>query len=195
LLVVSHICFRTIPQVKRMCWSIVLLSMVEAIDEIVESAVKREEKQAEKMKELGSFTISNVGVLATNSSRDFTCSDITFRKNREFIAIWYETNDWNEKLIADAVSFAKANTPRLTTDFEQNKSERSHTSMCNDTETMFKSNVWPSLKLRGWTSTVGANEINKYCFNGNEVCVKRFTIHNLQVPPHFSHVHHLVLLH
>jgi hypothetical protein len=155
-----------------MCWSIVLSSIVEAADENVENAVKRDEKQAEKIRELESSKITDGGVLASNSSKVVTSYDFDNRKQSEFNKIWEEMKSWAEKVITDAVSFASDSAPRSTTDLDQNKHEPSHVSIRDEMEARFNSSVWPPLKSRGWKSELAADSTTRYWFNAKEVGAK-----------------------
>jgi hypothetical protein len=151
-----------------MCWALVLFSLIEASDENAEAAVRRDERQLEKTRSIESAKMSDGGVLASNSFNNVVRLKLETRKEIEFSKIWHETKDWNEKVIKDAVIFATAHTPRPTTGFNYAKTSQSD---LHDAEVQmqFNSLIWPSLKLRGWTSTSNATAKTIYIFHQNEV--------------------------
>jgi hypothetical protein len=151
-----------------MCWALVFFSLIEASDENAEAAIRRDEKQLEKARDIEFAKNSDGGVLALNSTNDDTRLNLETRKANEFTKIWNELKDWNEKIIKDAVLFAAANTPRSTTGLCQSKT--SHADL-HETELQmqFNSLIWPSLKLRGWTSIPNENAKSIYMFKNNEV--------------------------
>lgn len=110
------------------------------------------------------------GILASNAFKSGLGLDLELRKEKEFKKLWHETINWNNKVISDAVLFATSNTPRSTIGLYQRKSSQSVQSFHGaDVQAQFNSLVWPSLKLRGWTSLVTANAKTIYTFHQNEV--------------------------
>lgn len=157
-------------QVQRMCWTLVLFSLIETVDENAELAVRRDERQFEKTREVELSKSANGGILASNAFKSGLGLDLELRKEKEFRKLWHETKNWNNKVISDAVLFATSNTPRPTVGLYQSKSSQSAQSFYGaDVQAQFNSLVWPSLKLRGWTSIVNANAKTIYTFHQNEV--------------------------
>ena len=153
-----------------MCWSLVLFSLIEAVDENAEIAIRRDEKQLEKTREVESSRNSDGGILANNSLPGGLGLNLEARKANEFSRIWDESKYWIHKLIADVISFAAENTPRSTIGLYTSKSIEPSLSIRGDEfQAQFDSLIWPSLKLRGWTSSLNTNTKMLYIYGQNEV--------------------------
>jgi hypothetical protein len=157
-----------------MCWTVILTTLLEAVDDAAESTVKREERQAEKCRGISDAAVG--GVLAIDRSLDVAVQNMDERKVCEFKKIWHETTAWIGKVINDAVEFARTNSPRsiVQLDVQGSIPALSPKKVLNgEIEAMFMSNVWPSLKNRGWKSESVATEDNNkrthYFFRGTEV--------------------------
>jgi hypothetical protein len=169
---VAHYLFFNAPnvQVQRMCWALILFALLETVDENADIAARRDERQFEKLREVELSKSADGGVLASNSSKGGSGLDLVERKENEFTKIWREIKDWNNKVISDAVSFAASNAPRSTTGLYQSKSSQSVRSPHDaEVHAQFNSLIWPSLKLRGWTSNLNANGKTIYMFRQKEV--------------------------
>ena len=157
-------------QVQRMCWALVLFALIESVDENAEVAVRRDERQLEKTREIEFSKSSDGGVLVSNSFNNVAGLDLEARKSNEFTKIWHETKEWNNKVITDALLFATENKPQSTIECKQTKYFQSDLPLHEaEVHRQFNSLIWPSLKLRGWTSHSNANAKTIYSFRQNEV--------------------------
>jgi hypothetical protein len=159
-----------------MCWTIILTAILETVDDSVGMFLKRETKRAEKIREMAA--LENGGVLSVDRSLVISREDVEKRKVHEFKKVWDEASEWIGIVIKDAMNFALLNPSRATL---QQVAEGSSALLSRSTaltaqiETTFNSNVWPSLKNRGWKSDVCATEegieYTRYFFRGNEVTI------------------------
>ena len=153
-----------------MCWALIFFSLIESSDENAEAAVRRAERQLEKTRELESSKSSDGGVLVFNSLNNVVDLTLEARRANEFTKLWHETKEWSKKIISDAVLFATAHKARWTTGLNKSRKSQSDLQM-HETEVhvQFNSLIWPSLKLRGWTSISNANAKTLYTFHQIEV--------------------------
>ena len=106
----------------------------------------------------------------SNSFNNVAGLDLEARKSNEFTKIWHETKEWNNKVITDALLFATENKPQSTIECKQTKYFQSDLPLHEaEVHRQFNSLIWPSLKLRGWTSHSNANAKTIYSFRQNEV--------------------------
>jgi hypothetical protein len=153
-----------------MCWALIFFSLIEASDENAETAVRRDERQLEKTREVEFAKRSDGGVLAFNTFNNDLSLNLETRKANEFTKIWREIKEWNEKIITDAVFFATTHVPRSTTGLYQSKSSQADVKLYEaEVQAQFNSLIWPSLKLRGWTSISNSNAKTIYLLHQNEV--------------------------
>jgi len=165
------------PQLKRMCWTVVLTSLLELAEEDGEMAKKREVKAAEKARdEKAESKPDNGGVLAVDRSSEPEVQDVDQLKRKAFEKHWKASSTWMEQLLVDAIACASEYAPRGKEQI--NKAFRKYDGSSQplkqaEVSAMFATSVWPSLKSRGWKAqqiTEGDSTFKtRYSFEGEEV--------------------------
>ena len=162
-----------------MCWTIVLTTLLETVEEDSEATMKREAKAAEKLRDekAESSKTEDGGVLAADrSSFEPTVLDVENSKRKSFKKHLREASNFLQHVLSDAVTFASDHTPReksLLDKILHKTTKSSQLSQQSSGTSMFATSVWPSLKSRGWTAEVMAdgNAVGKtrYIYKGKEV--------------------------
>lgn len=148
-------------EVKRMCWSLVLFSLREVVDDDVREVARRAQRAAEKKREsedgappptddggvLGSATEPTVAEKARKEEQ----IDISFRK------CWDANSSWASKALEDAIEYAKAHSPRKEEQIQElldtHKSHGDKSEKKKPTPPLtaaFNKNIWSALNSRGW---------------------------------------------
>jgi hypothetical protein len=150
-------------EVKRMCWSMLLLSICEgARDEAaaarkraIKSAEKKQEKAAEeKQKNQGDATDEQKSnedkPTEDKPEEDKPSEKIELQIPNEhelqtgaFKKLLSGHEGWMPQVFADAVAFAQQHQPRQTNEINQEEQEE-------EIADLFYNNLWPSLSGRGW---------------------------------------------
>jgi hypothetical protein len=140
-----------------MCWTIVLMTLLEAATDDSEASEKREAKAADKAREESVEPGKPIegGVLAVDRSFE-TVSDVKKLVQTAFEKLWRESSNWMQDVLTDATDFASHSIPR-----EQELLDKIHHTGSKsaqplikppDNANMFATSVWPSLKSRGWVA-------------------------------------------
>lgn len=143
-----------------MTWAMLLFSMREAAEDDAHSAKRRAERKAEKQRIASetdveaSIAKESGGILGTNLDELAGKNDLGDQFNVSFRRLADTNASWLTMAIQDATEYAIAHTPR-----SKNAVDRAHQSNASNSapqslETLFVSNLWPSLKCRGWTAEV-----------------------------------------
>ncbi|GAX26228.1 chromodomain-helicase-DNA-binding protein 7 [Fistulifera solaris] len=145
-------------ELKRMSWSLVLTSLIEAAQEEAQVAKKKDERiLKQKAVETHEEDRQNGGVLASKANlleeESSNVSDEELEK--AFKYLWKSVSSWAGQAVRDAVDYASTSTPRDSKTLSRilRKPPPSELTI-NDIHSKFARSVWPSLKTRGWTANV-----------------------------------------
>ena len=155
-----------------------MTTLIETAASDGEKAMTREVKAAEKDREKNAEAAnpSDGGVLAVALSSDKVSASIEELKEKAFEKLRRDTSNWIKDVIADAVAYAKENSPRDKESLDRalHKTNGSPQPLKeSEIATMFATSVWPSLKSRGWKAEVltEGDSVGKtrYSFDGKDV--------------------------
>ena len=125
-----------------MCWSIIFYILLENAQDDAQAFVRREAKAIEKALNRGE---NAPGVLAQKRPNKDHLMQL---RNAALLKYLQSHSAWLNFLFLDATSFAEKNVPRdETSKLPSEEKEQKPT----EEQTVFFSNVWPSLGSRGWT--------------------------------------------
>lgn len=170
----------TASQIKRMCWTLVLTTLIETASEDGERAMNREVRAAEKDREKTAEAAkpADGGVLAVSLSSEkvTVTASVEELKQKAFEKLSKEASDWMEDVIADAVAYAKEKSPREKEFLNRvlhKTSDSAQPLKQSEIASMFATSVWPSLKSRGWKAEVISEGDSagktRYSFEGKDV--------------------------
>lgn len=142
----------SVNEIRRMMWSIVLLSLAALVEDDAESMLRREAKNSEK-------ETPPEGVLASTKTKSTTeIKELKDKSLQKFIA----GNRWLDVVFKDANSYANSGTPKtarvtslvgLETDHPKVRALAGASNGTeNDADVIFAKEVWPQLELHGWKS-------------------------------------------
>lgn len=177
----SHLSCRLHFQIKRMAWSLVMSTLMDSAADDAEKSLIREMKAAEKYREkvVDREAPAQGGILAEASPPHMPGqrhSSLIALQQAVFGKLLAECSPWMNAVIADAINFAKENSPRGQKMLPRvlRRSTNAAASMNqSDIATMFATSVWPSLKNRGWKAEVISEGMSagktRYAYGGNDV--------------------------
>lgn len=160
-------------QVKRMAWSMVLITLCEAA---AEGAKKKSDRQVAKGQAPSEDVAAAGGVLASVSE------PVNPRKQAEeeqrvlfesFEKVWSAHAAWCKRVLADGFDYARYNRPRPKAKLNAAMQIQGSTeSATGSLHAKFAQNLWPALKSRGWRSqevqTARGSQI-QYVFDDRKV--------------------------
>ena len=160
-----------------MSWAIVMVCLLDHAEDNGEQAKKALQRAAEKRRSEGGESKQETGgMLAVDRSTEPNEEEKKQLKVEAFQKLVQMHSSWLKQVFADAVSYAKDNEPRdkETVDLIYRKpTESEQPPKPTETATIFATNVWPSLKSRGWKAItkVDGSSAGKtiYSFEGKEV--------------------------
>lgn len=147
-----------VNEVKRMCWSILLICLLETAEEECLAAKKKAERaEQKKLAAEGNPRLPPVpdgGVLVNTPSVDSNAIQ-PHELEAAFVKLLETNASWAPQTIKDANLFASTASPRSKTDLDQALLAYTGKELIvsqGSVTSMFAGNIWPSLKSRGWTS-------------------------------------------
>lgn len=145
-------------EIKRMCWAMVLLALVEGTTEEVELINKKEARIAKKLLDKSVEKASNDGgVLASVvSMKDDVVTEEprVASKIEAFGRLWKPVSTWCSSALSDAVEYAKTQKPRDNETLQLLNNNDSKQLSADDINRRFATSIWPSLKSRGWKAVL-----------------------------------------
>jgi hypothetical protein len=168
--------FTMFLQVKRMCWSLVLMTIREAADDDVLASKRKAEKAAEKKREAeGKDESLEGGILGNNAPpvQPLENLDSCFEK------LWKTHKAWIEEAVGHAQEFAASHPPRPKQTLDRALhvgTPRNQTESMKGVNAVFVENVWPALRSRGWKvemSPTDEGDVTKYAFGDKKVSTRR----------------------
>jgi hypothetical protein len=149
-----------------MCWSIIFATIKETADDEAEAARKRDQSLNDRAK---TFTQESI---LTSSGLAAASVDMKEYKEKAFRSVVRSLTKWFEQVLSDAVETARLNQPRGV-DVVSKLQNLTSSEEQKDPSSIFATNVWPSLKSRGWKVTMPTegNQAGKsiYTFKDREV--------------------------
>lgn len=141
-------------EIHRMCWSVALTTIVEAVFSDINETAKRIERAELKKKEKDEHNIESALTVSTApqpclsnmGSDEWKAQQITL----SFKKFW-DANKWVADAIKDAVEFASTNDSRDITSLNDENNTAANSTLLFDA---FYDNIWPALKNRGWKDEV-----------------------------------------
>ena len=130
-----------------MCWSFIFTVIKESVEEDAEALRKKEESTAEKNRIAGSISTDG-GILGVQSGSTSNIGDQKSIKNILFRKLVDSILPWFTKVFEDALMYTRDNVPRDDTTIEKAKNVKKEETV--DVTSIFSTNIWPSLKNRGW---------------------------------------------
>jgi hypothetical protein len=176
-------------QIKRMMWSIVLLTVAECVED-----------DAGKMMQVAAKSNEKEGAL--ESAKDPTAEQKEAVKEKCLRKL-FDSNVWLKSVLADATSYAQGSNamdPGITSyvglDLDDAKiraaavssSAKSQTKSDNE-DSIFRTDLWPLLKARGW-ATVGPGSSPYFVLDGK---VRALVTSRLFLETHRIRSNHLVM--
>lgn len=149
-----------VDEAKRLCWAFLLTTIREAANDEFENAKKRAMRAAEKkIEEEGKNENGDSGVLGQTEAFQSAAASVDVAVC--FKKLWDTHRPWMENVLHDAVSYARAHSPRSKEALL--RSIRSVASRSDDGEkkepnAVFAQNVWPALRSRGWKAELIESE-------------------------------------
>lgn len=145
----------SIEEVKKMSWTVILTTIIEAAEEEAETIRRREIKERDKAREEEMKGKDSAGgVLAIDLSLDHDNPDLEELKQKAFTKLWESNSKWIHCLLIDATAYAKEMAPRskdvIDRILHRGKTSTEQLKNNPDCLTLVAANVWPSLKSRGW---------------------------------------------
>jgi hypothetical protein len=136
-----------------MCWSVIFVVIRQTVDDEYDALVKKDQLAADRASAISAET-SQGGLLAvpanTSSCADSVGIDPIVAKEKIFVALMRSLAPWIERAVDDATNYAKNNEPRK----EEVLNKLQTLSVPTDATSMFATNLWPSLKSRGWKANL-----------------------------------------
>jgi hypothetical protein len=176
-------------QIKRMCWSVVFAAIRQTVDDEYESSQKKDQAAADRATSINAET-GQGGLLALQtSSSNISASlavDSKVAKENIFNAVFRSLAPWVVQALEDATTFAKQNEPRKE-DVLKKLQMMNSTSVPTEAASMFATNLWPSLKSRGWKADL--------ITEGDRVGETRYSFKDKEVSSiHFQFVSNVLLI-
>ena len=130
-------------EVKRMYWSLVLLTFREAVEDDIRDARKNRDIETTLLQR------------KTTDGRSLGGNDDEKKKRRNLInlsfqKLWKSHSSWASKALTDGIEFAKTSKPRKNI-LKDDKSTVKDTAPLTSA---FNKSVWPALRSRGWKEEV-----------------------------------------
>ena len=158
-------------QLKRMAFSMILCSIVEAVETEIATSKKKEGRVSTKARQAGEDDKrDNTDSVADTKTPQPNEEDIEIAAFKKF---WNDSAEWVSKLVMDVVLYAKDNSARdYDTLLELLRKKDEHVGK-EDIKILFAKNVWASLRSRGWkaTSPDGSMTEQQYSFGDEKVSV------------------------
>lgn len=173
-----------------MVWAMFLFALLEGSEDEASQNRKRDEK-IEESKMIGLARESghmDGGVLAEATKTSNTESKIKPKEwyiEQSLKKLWSSHATWLTAALDDALAYAKSATPNSREAID--KAIRRTSTSDTDISSRFASEIWPSLKTRGWKASLVSDGINagKRCYSFEEkkvvliACLCRFSRTNL----------------
>jgi hypothetical protein len=156
-----------------MSWSIILTILKELTDDDAQSAIKKGQIAADKSS-VKHAEATDGGVLAAHALLAGKVEGADMKESRCIIfeKIIRSLQPWLSDLLNDATDYAKLSVPRSQFIIEKVKQINNH-SPSIELASIFATNVWPSLKSRGWkVSLITEGDLtgkSTYSFKDKEV--------------------------
>lgn len=161
-------------QIRRMCWSLLLVSLCEVAEDDAAQSKKRAARAAEKKRDIEDDPMEG-GVLAAPKDTE-SSEDAKVLVQKCFDKLWLANASWAASVIKDALQFARNSQPRsdeVLSRVLRHAAGVSAPMKQDEITTKFVQTVWPSLKNRGWKAQQvleGANAgKTQYSFEGKQV--------------------------
>ena len=154
-------------QLKRMAFSMILCSIVEAVETEIATSKKKEGRARHAGEDDKRDNIDSVADTKTPQPNEEDIEIAAFKK------FWNASAEWVSKLVMDVVLYAKDNSARdYDTLLELLRKKDEHVGK-EDIKILFAKNVWASLRSRGWkaTSPDGSMTEQQYSFGDEKVSV------------------------
>jgi hypothetical protein len=161
-----------------MGWSIIFAVIRQTVDDEYENTQKKDQLAADRLIASSTEPIQG-GLLAipaniSNGSSSL-CADPKEAKEKIFLAVLKSLAPWIGKTVEDASSFARDNEPRKEEVLKKLQT-MSMPSVPTDATSIFATNLWPSLKSRGWKTSMvtegNRTGATRYSFKDKEVSAK-----------------------
>ena len=149
-----------VDEARRLCWSLLLLTIREAANDEVVNARKRAVRAEEKKREEeGKKEDGDSGILGKTEVLQYVAGRVDIESC--FQKLWEMHRPWMSRILEDAVAYARSHPPRPKESLLsaiRSASARFNIGQKKEINALFAQSFWPALKNRGWKTELLESE-------------------------------------
>ena len=149
-----------VDEARRLCWSLLLLTIREAANDEVVNARKRAVRAEEKKREEeGKKEDGDSGILGKTEVLQYVAGRVDIESC--FQKLWEMHRPWMSRILEDAVAYARSHPPRPKESLLsaiRSASARFNIGQKKEINAVFAQSFWPALKNRGWKTELLESE-------------------------------------
>ena len=149
-----------VDEARRLCWSLLLLTIREAANDEVVNARKRAVRAEEKKREEeGKKEDGDSGILGKTEVLQYVAGRVDIESC--FQKLWEMHRPWMSRILGDAVAYARSHPPRPKESLLsaiRSASARFNIGQKKEINAVFAQSFWPALKNRGWKTELLESE-------------------------------------